>query len=205
MRSPRQFLRPARSGYPLPPSSPRRPPPASPASRAVPDGRPPLDVTLLAENNGVIFPPGGSASTPFVSERELPLNFFDRESFEYLSVVEPPPETWRLRTGYGEQTIPDVLESRAVPQRAMMAVLAGVMALAVFFVVRAAAREVRLAELRSNFVSNVSHDLKTPLSLIQLFAETLELGRLKNTERAQEYYRIINSEARKLRASSTTS
>jgi two-component system, OmpR family, phosphate regulon sensor histidine kinase PhoR len=57
---------------------------------------------------------------------------------------------------------------------------------------------VRLAELKSNFVSSVSHDLKTPLALIQLFAETLELGRLKNTDRAHEYYRIINSEARKL-------
>ena len=63
---------------------------------------------------------------------------------------------------------------------------------------RAAAREVRVAEMKSNFVSSVSHDLKTPLALIQLFAETLELGRLKNTDRAQEYYRIINSEARKL-------
>jgi signal transduction histidine kinase len=57
---------------------------------------------------------------------------------------------------------------------------------------------VRLAELKSNFVSSVSHDLKTPLALIQLFAETLELGRMKNTDRAPEYYRIINSEARKL-------
>jgi signal transduction histidine kinase len=72
------------------------------------------------------------------------------------------------------------------------------MALGVFFVARAAAREVRVAEMKSNFVSSVSHDLKTPLALIQLFAETLELGRLKNTERAHEYYRIINSEARKL-------
>jgi signal transduction histidine kinase len=80
----------------------------------------------------------------------------------------------------------------------MMAMLAGVMALGVFFVARAAAREVRLAELKSNFVASVSHDLKTPLALIQLFAETLELGRLKNTDRATEYYRIINSEARKL-------
>jgi signal transduction histidine kinase len=79
-----------------------------------------------------------------------------------------------------------------------MAMLAGVMAIGVFFVARAAAREVRLAELKSNFVSSVSHDLKTPLALIQLFAETLELGRLKSTERANEYYRIINSEARKL-------
>src|SRR4029077_7019285 len=37
-----------------------------------------------------------------------------------------------------------------------------------------------------------------PLALIQLFAETLELGRVRNHERAQEYYRIINGEAKKL-------
>ncbi|MCI0435576.1 MAG: HAMP domain-containing histidine kinase, partial [Gemmatimonadetes bacterium] len=48
------------------------------------------------------------------------------------------------------------------------------------------------------FVASVSHDLKTPLALIQLFAETLELGRVRHAERAQEYYRIINTEARKL-------
>jgi signal transduction histidine kinase len=47
-------------------------------------------------------------------------------------------------------------------------------------------------------VASVSHDLKTPLALIQLFAETLELGRVRNPDRAVEYYRIINSEARKL-------
>ena len=79
-----------------------------------------------------------------------------------------------------------------------MIVLALVMAGGVFFVASAAAREVRVAELKSNFVASVSHDLKTPLALIQLFAETLELGRVRTNERAQEYYRIINSEARKL-------
>jgi signal transduction histidine kinase len=72
------------------------------------------------------------------------------------------------------------------------------MAAGVFFVAGAAAREVRLAELKSNFVASVSHDLKTPLALIQLFAETLELGRVRTPERATEYYRIINGEAKKL-------
>ena len=131
-------------------------------------------------------------------ERQYPLVFFDKELLAFAVPLEIHRETWRVRTGYDGQTIPEIVEARARPQRAMMAVLAGVMALGVFVVVRAAAREVRLAELKSNFVTSVSHDLKTPLALIQLFAETLELGRLKNTERAQEYYRIINSEARKL-------
>ena len=38
----------------------------------------------------------------------------------------------------------------------MMAMLAGIMALGVFFVARAAARELRVAEMKSSFVSSVS-------------------------------------------------
>jgi signal transduction histidine kinase len=79
-----------------------------------------------------------------------------------------------------------------------MTVTANAMGLGVFLVAGAAAREVRVAELKSNFVASVSHDLKTPLALIQLFAETLELGRVRTPERAQEYYRIINGESKKL-------
>src|SRR5207245_4636398 len=126
------------------------------------------------------------------------LVFFDPELQRFIAPEGHKPEMWRLRTGYDNQTIPDIVAARERPQRALMAMLAGVLALGVFFVVRAAALEVRLAELKSTFVSSCSHALKTPLALIQLSAETLELGRLKSTERAQEYYRIINSEARKL-------
>jgi signal transduction histidine kinase len=164
-----------------------------------PIGFPPLDVTLLDANNSVIFPHNRTAAPlHYVDERKFPLVFFDQELVGFAAPENQPPEIWRILTGYGDQTIPEIITARERPQRAMMAVLAGIMALGVFFVARAAAREVRLAELKSNFVSSVSHDLKTPLALIQLFAETLELGRLKNTDRAQEYYRIINSEARKL-------
>jgi signal transduction histidine kinase len=163
-----------------------------------PTGFPELTVTALDGANRVVYPPHGSASAPFVDERMFELIFFDPELVGYAAPKARKPEVWRIRTGYGNQTIPQIIDARARPQRALMAMLAGVLALGVFFVVRAAAREVKLAELRSNFVSSVSHDLKTPLALIQLFAETLELGRLKNTERAHEYYRIINSEARKL-------
>ena len=171
------------------------------AAKAIagPVGFPQLEVTLLDADNHVIYPPNRTVPPRhFVDERKFPLVFFDQELLGFAAPANHPPETWRILTGYDDQTIPDIIAARERPQRAMMAVLAGIMALGVFFVARAAAREVRLAELKSNFVSSVSHDLKTPLALIQLFAETLELGRLKNTDRAQEYYRIINSEARKL-------
>ncbi|MBZ5552881.1 MAG: HAMP domain-containing histidine kinase [Acidobacteriia bacterium] len=60
------------------------------------------------------------------------------------------------------------------------------------------AREMQLAQLKSDFVSNVSHEFKTPLALIRLFAETLELDRVKSTERQREYFSIIRKESERL-------
>ncbi len=163
-----------------------------------PTGFPPLNVVVLDNNARVIYPAQGSAPARHVDERTFPMVFYEADLTQLIAPTNETVETWRVQTGYGNQSIPEIVAARARPQRGMMAFLAAVMALGIFFVPRAAAREVRLAELKSNFVSSVSHDLKTPLALIQLFAETLELGRLRNTDRAHEYYRIINSEARKL-------
>lgn len=65
--------------------------------------------------------------------------------------------------------------------------------LAVFFVVlagagvllvlRAVRREIDLARLRAEFVSSVSHELKTPLTSIMMFAEMLKEGRVRGQER----------------------
>ncbi len=63
---------------------------------------------------------------------------------------------------------------------------------------RSVSKEMALARLKSDFVSNVSHELRTPLSLIQLYAETLELGRIKTEEKKDEYYRIIRKESERL-------
>ncbi len=162
-----------------------------------PTGFPPLVATLLDESGRVIFDSGPQATHQFIDERRFPLVFFDKELLQYAAPLETHRELWRLRVRYGKP-VEAIVAASTGPQKALMAMLALTLGFGVFFVARAAAREVRLAELKSSFVSSVSHDLKTPLALIQLFAETLELGRLKSTDRAMEYYRIINGEARKL-------
>jgi signal transduction histidine kinase len=165
------------------------------ASVQQPTGFPPLQATLLDDRGGTLL---GESTGMFVDERTFPVVFFDRELLEFAAPYEQRRESFRLRTGYGQQSIEDIVRAATRPQMALMLVLAIVMGGGVFFVAGAAAREVRVAELKSNFVASVSHDLKTPLALIQLFAETLELGRVRNADRAQEYYRVINGEARKL-------
>jgi len=59
-------------------------------------------------------------------------------------------------------------------------------------------RETEMARLKSDFVANVSHDLKTPLSVIRMFGETLEMGRVSDDARRQEYFRVITREAERL-------
>jgi two-component system phosphate regulon sensor histidine kinase PhoR len=56
-------------------------------------------------------------------------------------------------------------------------------------------RDRQLRQLKENFISNVSHELKTPLSLIRMFSEILVTGKVKNEDKKREYYRIIHNES----------
>jgi signal transduction histidine kinase len=170
------------------------------ASVQQPLGFPRLETEILDEEGRHIFSSHQQRADRFtpVDERSFAIIFFDKELLEFAAPYEQHREVWGLRTSYGPQPISEIVSASTRPQLALMIVLALAMGLGVFLVAGAAAREVRVAELKSNFVASVSHDLKTPLALIQLFAETLELGRVRTPERAQEYYRIINGEAKKL-------
>lgn len=103
-----------------------------------------------------------------------------------------------LAIGYRGTTLETLARKNFYQGLLLTACVLSLLVIGVALTLRAASREVKLAQAKSTFVSNVSHELKTPLALIRLFAETLELGRVKNTEKAQEYYRIINQESRRL-------
>ena len=61
-------------------------------------------------------------------------------------------------------------------------------------------REARVSRLQTDFVNKVSHDLRTPLTSIRMFVETLQLGRLPEPERQREALSVIALETARLSA-----
>jgi signal transduction histidine kinase len=76
----------------------------------------------------------------------------------------------------------------------MTTVLIGGIALAL----RTVSRELKVSQMKTDFVSNVSHELRTPLSSVRVFGEFLRLGRVKEEEKIREYGEYIETESRRL-------
>ncbi len=69
---------------------------------------------------------------------------------------------------------------------------------AMWILVRLARKELDLAQMKSDFVADVSHELKTPLAVIRMYSETLQSGRITTDEKRQDYYDIITRESTRL-------
>jgi two-component system phosphate regulon sensor histidine kinase PhoR len=108
---------------------------------------------------------------------------------------------WRLNV---MMTSAQDLAAAVARRRVLEMVLVGLSGLVVIagsvVILVAAARERKLSNLKSDFVANVSHELKTPLSLVRMFGELLQSGRVDNDAKRAEYLRIIVSESERLAA-----
>ena len=97
---------------------------------------------------------------------------------------------------------PDSLESRANFARlsawTQVAVLGLVILVGSVVVMRMMSYEMRVASQKTTFVANVSHELKTPLTSIRLYAELLASGKQTDESRRREYLLTMVSEAERL-------
>ncbi|HET9275888.1 MAG TPA: HAMP domain-containing sensor histidine kinase, partial [Gemmatimonadales bacterium] len=106
---------------------------------------------------------------------------------------------WTLHLALDPVTAPPHLVGGLPPSRTLpLALLALVTAVLVCATVLLAWRAQELARLRTDFVASVSHELRTPLAQIQLFAESLALGRMHARRDVREAGRVILGEARRL-------
>jgi len=80
----------------------------------------------------------------------------------------------------------------------LLTFIVALMLMGAFLIVRDISREAETTRLKTEFVHNISHELKTPLTLIRLYGETLQRKEdLKKNER-KEAYEIITKESERL-------
>lgn len=133
-----------------------------------------------------------------VSRRPFSLTFFD----PFLVALDPPQDltgaNWTVEVSAVDD--PTLLEGiRGANRTLTMASLAAMtMAIGLLLTARAASADARLSEARSEFVSTVTHELKTPVAAILALGDTLMRGRTTGAENVHEYAQLVVREAKHL-------
>ncbi|MEO8846087.1 MAG: HAMP domain-containing sensor histidine kinase [Kofleriaceae bacterium] len=105
---------------------------------------------------------------------------------------------WNVRIMERYPTAELELSHRRIVDAALLGGAVAIILVGLILLAIAIRRERRANELKSDFISNVSHELKTPLSIISMFGEMLANGRTKSSEQATEYAEIIWRESVRL-------
>lgn len=145
------------------------------------------------------------------STRNLCVQVFDDGGHEVARVRTPGPgriartalmsgpfEGFLVRVTPTPSSSAALAQSFVAVEIAFIGLLAAVMLGAVFVGVRYIARQIELVHAKSSFVSNVTHELKTPIAVIRLAVETLEMKRFRDAAEEEKYLRTILKESDKL-------
>jgi two-component system phosphate regulon sensor histidine kinase PhoR len=138
---------------------------------------------VIDQDNHRVFGPSLSEVADYVVGRRFPTTLY----------------TWRLQAA--PTSAPLLQEKRytsRVNQVALISLSLAIIVIAVAFILYAADKERRLADLKSDFIANVSHELKTPLSVIRMFGEMMLTKRVGDESKREEYLEIICSESERL-------
>ena len=157
-----------------------------------------LELVIL-DDRGVpivgVPPPRGAVAV----RRQFPALFFDPR----LVAVEWPSdlarEVWTTQAVVSAD--PALLAVTTGARRTLIIAVASALVLAIglLLVVRAARANAQLADMRSEFVSTVTHELKTPISTIQAIGETFAADRGITPELSRKYGSLTLHEAKRLR------
>ncbi len=114
----------------------------------------------------------------------FPYDFHGQQP-NYLYIYFPKRTGYLLRTT-GYTTIPTII---------LTALLIGIFAYAIMIILR----QKKLSMIKNDFINNMTHELKTPISTISLASQMLEDGSISNTPKTIEHIsRVINQESKRL-------
>ena len=157
-----------------------------------------LVATILDEHGATLPGFGPPRMEPPQVSRTFTMAFFDPT----LAVLNPPLDLplrqWTVHVG--GTTDPTLALAARGARRTLVVIAAGAVALAIglFVTGRAARAMAKISELRADFVSTVTHELKTPVQVIRSIGETLARGRVRDSERLRHYAQLLVQEGHRL-------
>jgi signal transduction histidine kinase len=136
----------------------------------------------------------------------------DRDGEALLQSDNPGSGSMTVRTGFARnfppwslelyQQSPRLLETLLASRRGiylyMFVLLASILIFGLSLTIRIVTHELELGRMKSDFVSTVSHEFKSPLTSIRQLAEMLQSGRIASEERRQRYYDVLVEQSERL-------
>jgi signal transduction histidine kinase len=157
-----------------------------------------IDLEILDDNDNVVAGGGRSAPIGVAQSRHFPMIFADRALLSLMPRSQRVTRDWtaRVRT----ERDPTLLAVARSSSRALwlLALALGITIAALATTLHAAREAAALTAARTAFFSSVSHEMKTPLSLIRLASDTLVKGRYTSKLAMEEYSRMLAFEAEQL-------
>ncbi|MEO6419045.1 MAG: HAMP domain-containing sensor histidine kinase, partial [Polyangiaceae bacterium] len=106
---------------------------------------------------------------------------------------------WRVQVSpQASEELASRVQNRRLLEITMVSLSAIVIVIGAIAIILVSEKERRISALKSEFVANVSHELKTPLALVRMFGEMLQSGRVASEAKRQEYLDIIVNESERL-------
>jgi signal transduction histidine kinase len=149
----------------------------------------------IADNDGAVVA-ATAASDDAPLRRRFPLTFFDAR-LTHVVTDRTPSQLWTAAAGpLVGASDPAAVSGQRLFMLMALAALASVLALAV--IAHAMQARAEVAAMKADFVSTVTHELKTPLSLMRLVADSLVAGRYRDPEKVPKYGELLSTEVSRM-------
>jgi two-component system phosphate regulon sensor histidine kinase PhoR len=147
-----------------------------------------LSLAVADDQGGIVARtrPGVSRDA-ILHQRTFPFSFLDADLIGDSMRTMPAVPEWSLQVSAADTTAIAAAARGSTPTRGLILLSAGVAIMGILLTLRALKASADLAAMQSEFVASATHELKTPLALFQLVADTLSKGRYDSADTIRAY------------------